>query len=322
MKAFFLKLRKSAFPLVILVLTLCLAFTGCQTNEPSKEEETQESTQAPIYDTSPNSDYSLGKKLYSHGITSGIHYALPADFDLENNQLYITQYQKRLLGELTPIELTPENFDTLFATNHWFFGDSAEKIRENNESAWLISSHENIPQYLLKQKNSNILLLIDQVDITKDDEKVLIAEHVYQLVPNVEGQPSVYEQIILEFFNDPSSNLGALSFNDGGSPYSGYHLYFYMEDNHQICTMSPEQSPVSSIIGPIVRFDYTWDQEKIIASKDGKTIFTLTHSGSGFIFTKDKSAAEKIQGVGGQNGSYLELPSDGTFFVLSGYYNE
>ena len=86
--------------------------------------------------------------------------------------------------------------------------------------------------------------------------------------------------------------------------------------------MSPEQPPVSSIIGPIVRFDYTWDQEKIIASKDGKTIFTLTHSGSGFIFTKDKSAAEKIQGVGGQNDSYLELPSDGTFFALSGYYNE
>ena len=306
--------KKPALWLTILAIVICVVCTGCLLTNPL--EKTQESTQAPIYDTSPNSDYSLGKKIYCDDSVKNTNIVFPAYYDLENDQLCITtQTQKNPVGQLKAFELTEENFDNLFVSQNWYFGDSTQKIRENNETAWQIFSQED-PQtptkYLLKQKNSDVLLLVYLMEITKDDEKVLIAEHVYQLVPNVEGQPSVYEQIILEFFNDPSSNLGMIFFNDGGSPYSGYSLYIFNDGN---CQLSIENPPHSSTLGPAIRFNYIQEQEKILMFYEGIHICTLTQKGDTFVFSKSQLAPDEIKGTLGK----LTLPADGTVFFLRQY---
>lgn len=312
--------KKPAFWFVVIAVVICVVCTGCLLTDPLKEKIEEElSTQKPVTTYTPNSDYSMGKKLYCDDSVKNTHIVFPADYDLENNQLYITQTQKHLVGQLKAFKLTRENFDSLFVSQNWYFGDSAQKIRENNETAWqIISPNDDSklpPQYLLRQKDSDILLLVYFMDSPEGSDQPLIVKHIYQLIPNTEEQLSSYEQIIQDFLNGNPDQLSSLHFsNTEASAYSGYE--FYIEAN-QTCSMSIKRSPYSSIIGPIVRFDYIWDQEKIVASKDGKTIFTLTPSGGGFIFTKDKWAAGSVQGVGGQNGSYLDLPSDGTFFVLN-----
>ena len=310
--------KKPAFWFVILAVVICVVCTGCLLTDPLKEKIEEElSTQKPVTTYTPNSDYSMGKKLYCDDSVKNTHIVFPADYDLENNQLYIMQTQKQLVGQLKVFELTKENFDDLFVSQNWYFGDSAQKIRENNETAWqIISPNDDSklpPQYLLRQKDSDILLLVYFMDSPEGSDQPLIVEHIYQLVPNIEGQPSSYEQIIQDFLNGNLDQLRSLHFsNTEASAYSGY--VFYIETN-QTCTMSTKRPPYSSIIGPIVRFDYVWNQEKILASKDGVLIFTLTPTGNGFVFEKVKTISGEIDASFG--GSSFNLPSDGTFFVLN-----
>ena len=314
--------KKAIFSLAILATVSCLVFTGCTLPDPLKEkieESTENETENEVEQVMLYNGYVHYKTILR---TATVYSSIPEInlkyqyfiYHLENDQLqFIEGNQKVLAGDMVPIELTKENFDDMCSST----GNTAntlQSIRENNESAWKISveDEKGMPFvcYFLKQTNQAEPILVFFTYGTTIDV-------IFQITPVKPTELPNSEALINDFLNGNPDQLDSLYFsNTSTSAYFGYS--FYIEAN-QTCTMSIKPSRRSSTLGPFVRFDYIWDQEKIVASKDGKTIFTLTPSGGGFIFTKDKWAAGSVQGVGGQNGSYLELPSDGTFFVLSGY---
>jgi hypothetical protein len=132
-----------------------------------------------------------------------------------------------------------------------------------------------------------------------------------KLVPSNAGLPNA-EQIFHDFFQEKSSQINMLFFNDGGSPYVGYSLYIF---NDGSCQLSIERSPLSSTFGPAIRFNYIQEQEKILMFYEGIHICTLTQKGDTFVFSKSPLAPNEIKGNLGK----LTLPADGTVFFLRQY---
>jgi len=305
--------KKPAFWFAIIALIVCIVCTGCLLTDPIKEKEEKGTEKGTEEEKSPVTlyqNYSFGEVVFlnDNSYTDRFGIYLPLDYHLENNRLYRTQYnQTTFLGTIAPIDLTKENFDDLFGDEGvWYTNDTAQALRENNEAAWEVvnsEKNESTPDYyLLKQKGSDNLLLM-----CLSDESTKEIRYVYQLVPTNEEQLLSNEQIIQRFLNGNPDQIYSLDCSTQGEEAYGITLY---SEQWGGFAKRYKGSQTNVVLGFF--FDYTWNQEKIVASVDGQPVFTLTPSQNGFIYEKMPGAENVIT-------ESKNLLPDGTFFALISY---
>lgn len=112
--------------------------------------------------------YEGEKIVYEDGMYSSTFYtdsSLPKFVVTSNMHLGTNDWTSKFsdemfdLGQLTEIELTAENFDSLLWDTYWDFGYAAEKLRRGNDTAWMVENHiTNSLYYLLSQKNGDVYI--------------------------------------------------------------------------------------------------------------------------------------------------------------------
>ena len=304
--------KKPAFWFVILAVVICVVCTGCLLTDPLKEETTVDSVTL-------HQNYSGGKVLYRKTHPNLMDFFISTDCYIEKDQLYLVEdAQKIHLGTLSPLELTKKNFDDYFEDEFWKTDDTAQALRENNETAWKVNVTEgafkNSVFYLLKQKGTNTLLIAYMPkSYNSTGEAIQIeVEWMHRLVPDEEEQASSYESFIQKFLNGENDQINRLYFtyNKKDGPYYSLDL---SQNQAGSLSHSSVHPVLNSGVFPSCSFDYTWDGETLTATLGDIVLFTLIPSANGVLYRSGE-----FDTMPSVSSSYVaEMPKDGSFFVLS-----
>ena len=305
--------KKPAFWFAVIAVVICVICTGCLLTDPLKEEATVDSVTLHQY-------YSGGNVLYKKthpDLLCG--FFMPSDYYIEKDQLYIKEGAPKIhLGTLSPLKLTKENFDDLFEDEYWKTEDTAQELRESNETAWKVDVTEGAFNhsvfYLLKQKGTSTLLIayIPKNYNSTGEAIQMDVEWMHRLVPDEEGQSSSYKSFIQKFLNGENDQIHRLYFtyNKKDGPYYSLDL---SQNQAGSLSHSSVHPVLNSGVFPSCSFDYTWDGETLTATLGDIVLFTLIPSANGVLYRSGE-----LDIMPSVSSSYVaEMPEDGSFFVLS-----
>ena len=167
-----LNYKKPAFWIIVVAVLACIIVAVCFMTNPKKD----------IPDSLP--------LLHSHsyGVVEVTYEASGYDFSMipqQNTPVYTITEDMQLmskgeflsdewteLGTLTEIDLTKENFDSLFSSGgKWFTkNENAAYFRKNNANAWAVIYQQDTLYYVLQQKNGEVLLAYGYNDYSEKND--------------------------------------------------------------------------------------------------------------------------------------------------------
>lgn len=163
-----LNYRKPAFWLVLAAGVACIALAVCfLTNPKSKSAGALPEIYSHSYGVEK---VAYQSPFYSFSMVVGQNtpvYAVTEDMKILSKKEYSPGDEWTAIGELSPFDLTKDNFDGLFQSDGWDKADklSAASIRKNTARSWRTVYGDDVLYYLLQQKNGEIYLAYGYYDI-------------------------------------------------------------------------------------------------------------------------------------------------------------
>lgn len=160
-----LNYKKPAVWIVVVCVILCVALSVCFLTDPKQSLRAQNETVSyPLYiSESLKADKIVYEAAQYSSVVYKEEYLMPSFYVWWGDKvLYTTPHPENLanydwheIGELTELELTKDNFDSLITNEIWTEGYSAEEIRKNCVQAYSVADDEDNLYYIIKLNNGD-----------------------------------------------------------------------------------------------------------------------------------------------------------------------